>query len=248
MNHIRNLTVTEADVMSLPKINMQSKICYPGHFKDSEFASLGDAVRQLKKSGDLRNHMSELIKYNICYRDYLREYGMEILLRLMVSHAPELARDFELLQRLWDWYDKEGRNLSEYDIQCYNINDTITVLGHKFNGLEDVKAHRNACGRYDYSKIYFSECTPKKNIPDVYVCEFYQAYPTFDESDRACENRTFQNYMFTSESIDEDKLKRIFDMGYGSNCRMVREGVPAEMLPLLYYEGEGNYMLLAQNK
>lgn len=248
MNLIRNLLRRRKNKMSSPKFARQQKICYPGYFKDSEFASLGDAVRQLKKSGSLRYSLPEIIKYNVCYRDYLREHGMELLVSRMVSDVPELAGEHDSLQRLWEWYDKEGRNLSEYDIQCYNIKDTITVLGHEFHGLEDVKAYRNAYGSNGYSRIYFSECTPEKIIPELYVCEFYEPYPTFDACDRAYEKRTFQNYLFTSEPVDEDKLKRIADMGYGSNYRMVREGIPGEMLPLLYYEGEGNYMLLAQNK
>lgn len=227
MNQIQELSISETAKKSLPKFKEQEKICYPGYFRDSEFRSLRDAVCRLKKSGSLRYSLLEIIKYNICYRDYLREHGMELLIRRMVSDVPELAEDQDLLQNLREWYDKEGKYLSEYDIQCYNIKDTITVLGHEFHGLEDVKT---------------------KIIPGLYVCEFYEPYPTFDACDRAFENRTYQNYLFTSEPIDEDKLTKILDMGYGSNYRMVREGIPGEMLPLLYYEGEGNYMLLAQNK
>lgn len=249
MNLIERLLESfSGETKELPELMKQRKICYPGYL-DSEFASLKDAVQYFKKKGyNMEYRLPDIIMYNVCYRDYLRNYGMEMLLKRLVKDVPELAKDEKLLHSLQKWYDKEGKNLSEYDIQCYNIKDTITVLGHEFHGLEDVKAYRNACGCNGYSRIYFRECTPEKIIPDLYVCEFYEPYPTFDACDRAYENRTFQNYLFTSEPINEDKLKRILDMGYGSNYRMVREGIPGEMLPLLYYEGEGNYMLFAHNK
>lgn len=236
-----------ADGGDLPELAGQRKISYPG-YRDSEFASLSDAVRYFKKNRYcLEYRIPDIIMYNVCYRDYLRNFGMETLVRRLLTDVPELAEDRQLPQRLWEWYDKEGKDLAGYDIQCYNIKDTITVLGHTFHGLEDVIVHRTAFARIGHSDISISSCVPKKHISGLHVSEFYASYPVFDSYDVG-DDRTYQNYVFTNEPIDEVRLKEISEISCNYNYCMVHERIPERFLPILYYSGDGDYMILAQKK
>ena len=235
---------TEED---LPKLDRQRKICYPG-YRNAEFASLRDAVRYLKRDGGgLEYSITELLKYNVCYRDYLRNHGIETLLKRIVSDVTELKNDEKVIKRILEWYDKEGKELAAYDIQCYNIKDTITVLGYKFNGLDDVIAHRSAYARIGHSGVSISGCTPKKSASGLYVSEFYATYPIFDSYDIG-DDRTYQNYVFTNQPIDDTRLKEISEIRHNYNYCMVHENIPEHLLPILYYRGDGDYMILAQKK
>ena len=55
------------------------KICFP-HYLKGEFASLAEALKFLTKSKDtsfLSCYMlCEIVQYNVCYRDHLRQHGI----------------------------------------------------------------------------------------------------------------------------------------------------------------------------
>ena len=243
----RLLERLSGETSALPELKKQSKICYPG-YKDCEYDSLRDAVQHFRKKGfNMEYCFPDIIKYNVCYRDYLRDYGMEMLLKILVKDVPELAKDEKLLQSLQKWYDKEGKTLSGYDIQCYNIKDTITVLGHEFHGLEDVMAHSSAYGRIGSSDMTLNECTPQKKASNLYISELYARYPIFDSFDVG-DDRTYQNYVFTPEPVDSARMDEIFKVGHRMNYCMVHENIPDHLLPMLYYCGDGDYMILATKK
>ena len=231
----------------LPEIIKQRKIYYPGYF-NCEFGSLPEAVRHIKKNGSsLKYYIPDIIMYNICYRDYLRMYGIDMLIKRLEIDAPELKNEPQLSKNLQNWYKREGQMVSGYDIQCYNIKDKITILGHEFHGLEDVMAHRTAYGRIGYSDLSICTCIPKSRKSGLYVSEFYARYPIFDSYDIG-DDRTYQNYIFTNEPINEETLKEIAEIRHNNNYCMVHEDIPEHLLPILYYSGDGDYMILAQKK
>ena len=57
-------------------------------------------------------------------RDYLRDHGVEALIRHLAEEAPELEEQ-DVFRSVAKWYEKEGKLLSGYDMQCYNIKDTM---------------------------------------------------------------------------------------------------------------------------
>ena len=57
---------------------------------------------------------------------------------------PELADDTDALNHLREWATRE--KVAMYDIQCYNIKDEVTILGHTFYGLDDIINHRELIG------------------------------------------------------------------------------------------------------
>lgn len=223
------------------------KICFP-HHTQGEFASLKEAVQKLKKMeyGWSWFTLAEIVQYNICYRDYLREFGIKSLADRLIGESAELKDDKAALDYLYEWRQEE-QHIADYDIQCYNIKDDITILGHTFHGLKDIIGHRGIIGKEFFSGF---ECfTPEKTekYPDIHIGEIYQNYPIFDSYDLS-DDRTYQNYIFRNKAISEEDMRVAFQIPHESNFRMVHENIPQELLPILYYSGDGKYMLLATSK
>ncbi len=224
-----------------------AKICFP-HFCKGEFASLADALKFLNRKSytSVNSVLCDIVQYNICYRDYLRSYGIEKLIERLVEEAPQLREKKAMLHCLREWAKTE--KLADYDIQCYNINDKVAILGHTFDGLDDIKEHVELYGHVVYNNLY--SCWSDADVDvcdDVHIGHFYDNYPIFDSSD-LCDNRTYQNYIFRTKALSECDMKEAFQMFSRFNFCMVHENIPEDKLPILYYRGEGNYMLLATKK
>ncbi len=223
-----------------------TKICFP-HYSRGEFNSLNEAFHYLRKReyGWLWFTLTEIVQYNVPYRDYLRENGIESLIKKVIEEVPELKDEQKALNHLQEWVKKE--KLATYDIQCYNIKDQITVMGHTFDGLKDIINHREIVGK-EYYKDF--ECyIPQKveTYSNIHIGEIYENYPIFD-SDDLSDNRTYQNYIFRKKEITEQDMKNAFTIRHSGNFCMVHEQIPNDLLPILYYGGDGNHMLLASNK
>ena len=223
-----------------------AKICFPQH-SQGEFSSLNEAFRYLRKReyGWSWFTLTEIVKYNIFYRDYLREHGIDSLIKKIIEEVSELSEDKKALNHLREWATKE--KVAIYDIQCYNIKDKITVLGHTFDGLEDVIKHRELIGK-EFIRCF--DCFSPQNInvySDIHIGELYENYPIFDSYDLG-DDRTYQNYIFRKDKISRQDMETAFAVYHKGNFCMVHEQIPINLLPLLYYNGDGNYMLLATKK
>lgn len=224
-----------------------AKICFP-HYAKGVFESLAQALKTLKrkKNGWYHYMLTEIVQYNVCYRDYLRIHGMKRLIEHLIEEVPELKNEIESLEYLRNYFSRREK-LAEYDIQCYHIKDQVQILGHTFSGLADIIKHRAIIGKEFY--LGFECYTPKKinEYADVHIGELYDNYPIFDSSD-VCDDRTYQNYIFRTSPITEDDMKEAFNTSHGFNFCMVHESISIHRLPILYYKGDGNYMLLATKK
>ena len=96
---------------------LMTKICFPHHLR-GEFSSLDEAFRFLRKReyGWSWNTLTEIVRYNVFYRDYLRDYGMDSLIEKIIDEVPELSNDRKALDYLREWADTE--TVAPYDIQC----------------------------------------------------------------------------------------------------------------------------------
>ena len=223
-----------------------AKICFPHHAR-GEFESLNEAFHYLRKReyGWSWFTLTEIVKCNVHYRDYLRENGIDSLINEIIDEVPELAEDKKALKHLREWALKE--KIAKYDIQCYNIKSKITILEHTFDGLEDIIKHRKVIGKEFYRGF---ECFISQEVipySDIHIGELYENYPIFDSYDLG-DDRTYQNYIFRKNEITRQDMETAFAVYHKGNFCMVHERIPENMLPVLYYRGEGNYMLLATNK
>lgn len=223
------------------------KICFP-HYSMGKFDSIAQALDKLKRMdhGWTKYLLPDIVQYNICYRDYLRKNGMESFIERLIVEAPKLKNEVESLGYLRNWWNRQKR-LADYDIQCYHINDMVTILGHTFNGLEDVIRHRAIIGKNRFTGVECFRFSERNEYPNIHIGELYESYPTFDSSDFG-DNRSYQNYIFRATPITEANMMETLGIPHDCNFCMVHENIPAYLLPILYYEGDGDYMLLATSK
>ena len=127
-----------------------------------------------------------------------------------------------------EWAAEE--KLSDYDIQCYNIKDKISILGHTFNGLKDIREHIELYGREGFDGLHCWSPTEVEPYKDVHIGHFYENYPIFDSYDLG-DDRTYQNYIFRNTPITENDMKNAFGVSHRANFCMVHENIPEEKIP-----------------
>ena len=222
------------------------KICYNG-FSRVKFASLAAALRYIQdKFGTILHYtLPSIVQYNKCYRDYLRQYGVDKLIERLTKEAPLLKENPKFLEFLREWV--QNHPLADYDIQCYSIRDKVTILGRTFDGLKDIRANVECYGGEFNESLTCYQSTDDYSQDDVHIGYLYSSYPIFDSFDVG-DDREYQNYIFKSQPITEADMNAAFKISHRFNFCMVHEHIPESSLPILYYSGEGQYMLLATAK
>ena len=73
-------------------------------------------------------------------------------------------------------------------------------------------------------------------------------YPCFDWEDSLNENRTYQNYILRNRPITQEDMQRLSELKSHANEQRLWNDVPEDMLPMIYYEGDGKEMIVAVRK
>lgn len=143
---------------------------------------------------------------------------------------------------MWNLFEKKARKEKHSIFSC-SIHDDVKILGHVFHGLGDILAY-----------VEMSKCDG--GITDAYKCEhdkkgkvhvgeLWMSYPCFDSSDFMCENRSYQNFIFRDRPITSSDLRRLEQLPTHMNAQRLDASVPEEMLPMVYYVGDGDTMWVA---
>ena len=82
----------------------------------------------------------------------------------------------------------------------------------------------------------------------VHVGEASIAYPCFDSSDFMYEDRSYQNYILRNHPITRTDMRELAESIVSQRTCMVSEDTPENLLPMVYYRGEGELMLVATRK
>lgn len=147
----------------------------------------------------------------------------------------------ENAERLLPPFDTSERG--SHEIRRCSITDDIEILGHVFHGLKDIQTHVEMSLYKSYSRGEANARDPKQRC-DVHVGEMWMPYPCFDSSDFANESRDYQNFIFRGRPITQEDMKKLSELpSLGNECR-ITENVPTEMLPMVYYVGDGDVMLV----
>lgn len=133
------------------------------------------------------------------------------------------------------------------DIFICNISDDVTILGHVFHGLDDIKKHVEMSLYKNWSRGEARVQKSEKTC-DVHVGEMWMPYPCFDWEDSINENRTYQNYVIRQRPITQEDMRRLSELPSHSNEQRIWDDVPEDMLPLVFYCGDGQKMLVAQKQ
>lgn len=228
-----------------PQLNSTSpQVCISNYFETSYFATWQEAIRALYQSDSIGAELDCFIQYNIVMRDMLRQKGIEALLDEICTVVPKEAISALTIRYITQYWTENP--IADYDIQMYHIDDDITILGHTFHGLKAVRQHCEMLASRG-SQLY---CFPKKEyipLEHIHVGKIDKSYPQFDSEDYS-DTRCYENYIFTQQPITREQMQQYADIELESNYCMVHEHIPTEHLPILYYVGEGPYMVLATKK
>ena len=130
-------------------------------------------------------------------------------------------------------------------VKEYAITDDVEILGHVVHGLDDIKQYVEMSLYKSFSRGEATKQEPAESC-EVHVGEMWMPYPCFDSEDAMYENRTYQNYILRRRPITQEDMKRLSELPSGSNECRISDKVPLNMLPLLYYEGDGSTMILME--
>lgn len=213
------------------------------HHTQYEF-TLADALQYICGATSGRYMFEKMMVYNICLRDALRSFGAQKVIDSLRRFAPAN-------ERLEAYFTDFARDCpDEYfgslDIQVYSIMEDVTIMGETFHGLDDIKA------RLEITQLRGSSSAPSSLQPQrngqLHVGEVWDSYPCFDSYDFASENRTYQNYIIRDRRITHDDIQQVMKLHSSGNYQLVSEQMPPDMLPMVYYVGEGGFMLVATRK
>lgn len=239
-------------------------IIVKGRNKLCRFHSVAELVDYYVNSGvwyNVRFALCDVVQCNLEYRNYLRDNGYPATIDRLKSEAPDLCRIPNVFEILDDWWSKVESNggLGDYDIQCYELTDSFSLLGEEFNGLDSVRSIVNASkdnednSSQDEKWEKYSTMSEKERYPDnrgnkkspLYAAELWERYPCFDSSDYLYENRRFRCFYVRNYRINEEFFRN-FGVVHFSN--MVREDISLPELPFVYYDGDSNVMYVMSER
>ena len=147
-----------------------------------------------------------------------------------------------MLMKIGNLFKRDNRQVEHKIFSC-SIHDDVEILGQVFHGLQDISAH------VEMSQSVGSSCKPSVREPvkkgRVHVGELWMSYPCFDSSDFLYENRTYQNYILRERPITFEDMERLRNLPSGINAQRLSPSVPEDMLPMVYYVGDGDTMMVA---
>lgn len=208
------------------------------------YDSFADVVANFSPGGELYLYINDVVRFNVCYRDYLRAHGIDALIDLLCEQAPAFRKETAAIKTLREKVEKWGP-LADYDIQCLSTDDSFTILGHRFDGLDDV---RRSVEKYHRCESYDFDAKKYDKLNDIHILCDYEPYPIFDSSDLG-DDRKYCNYFFLPRQFTEDDIARIDAMPtFGNNSKVSERLEHISEMPLLYYRGDGSSMLLVSAK
>ena len=228
-----------------PQLNsMPSLVCISNYFETSYFSTWQEALKALYQSDRIGAELDRFIQYNIVMRDMLRQKGIEGLLDEIFTIVPKNSISPLTIRYITKYWTENP--IADYDIQMYHIDDDITILGHTFHGLQGVRQHCEMLASQGSHLLCFPT---KEHVPleNIHVGMIDKSYPKFDSYDYS-DTRCYENYIFAPQPITKEQMLQYANIKQESNYCMVHEHIPAENLPILYYVGEGPYMVLATPK
>lgn len=229
---------------------MKQKVFFPC-YGGCEFNSLAETVNYVQQMrGGLSVYIDKIVKYNIRFRDCLRENGIDGVIKMLIDEAPAIELETEALDYLKEkWTNRMKEHIADYDIQCLPKDGPIRIGGCLFNGLKEIasQAEMSGCPNRLISTWYNREGY-QQNPAGLHIGNIWKSYPTFDSFDDS-DGRSYNNYVFSNQPLTEAMMNQYWEqIPYKSNYCMVHEHIPEALLPVLYWDGDSDNVLLATKK
>ena len=228
------------------RMNEETGVCYMVYHHTQYEFTIAEALQKIGSMGHSFYKFDDMMLHNVNLRDAMQNFGV----RKVIEQIREFAPDNKELQERFDFFVKEhpDGSIGNLNIQVYSITEDVEILGHTFHGLEDIMAYRemSLCEKYT-SNDRAKSVMPKKR-GKIHVGEVWQSYPCFDSSDYATETRSYQNYLIRKKLICDDDMQKIKNLPTGGCLEKINEQMPLDVLPLVYYSGDGGFMLVATRR
>ena len=216
-------------------------ICY-GYYDSvkAKFNSLKEAYEYLKSNQEWnRFTLSNIVYWNVKYRDYLRTSGVENVIAYLISEVPELATELRALEQLRNDYARKG--IANYDVQLVSVHDKIRLQSHTFSGIEDIESACECEATSDFETVVCG--LNKAKAENIHIANIYESYLTYVSSEDDYESRRRNLFMFSSAPLEskEDIMNYIS----GKSTNLHEEELDESLLPAVYHNSSYDYMLVA---
>lgn len=216
------------------KRSISEKVIYVQDHQQIEYSSFDDYITRadfsfwgLERIGHdaklLDIYVIRNLEYSKYYRKMMKENDVDTIVRLLTEESPTFAGavDTEMLKN----------NLSELkkkmsDITIIRLPATATLKIGKvtYHGAKELKSASKDKRRH--------------------VSDRWERFPCFDSDDYSSEDRCYNNYCFCPK--DSEMWGKVQELIYrDSNACVVGEGMPADVLPMVYMNDEEETMLFA---
>lgn len=222
------------------------------HCHYSSIQELVDYYIQSGKEDGIGYALERAVQFNSIYRNYLQDNGFLALIERLKSETSYLEQNPGLMQKLDDWWKniQNSGGLGDYDIQCYDIEDTFSLFGKQIDGIKGLRQilqmHGEA-GPYSKAPKLFepSDCenssSNEQNNRDssLFAALLWKSYPRFDISDYS-DNREYHCYYVRNHQFNDEFFKDSENGG----MEYVNEDIPLSRLPLVYRDGNAPVMFV----
>lgn len=202
--------------------------------------TLAEALEYISNDKHYHARFDEMMLHNVVLRDAIRSFGVKEVINQIKKFAPaskKLEEQFESFQNKYS--DDYIGNL---DIQVYSVIEDFQIFGQTLHGLDDILAYNEISIGSTHTSASLEK--PEKR-GELHVGQLWERYPCFDLSDYATERRFYQNYIIRKEPIRKTEILQLKELPSFGNSKRINERIPFDMLPMVYYVGEGGFMLVA---
>lgn len=213
----------------------------PGYFEQYEVHSkyeftLKEALEYMQREP---YYFNDVVLYNVCLRDQLRKLGAQALideLCEMVEPNVGLKRSMTYFVDSW-----KGKQIADFDIQLVSRYEDMDFGFTTISGLQELKTLVEKSIYRKGDKI--SEKKTSQGL--IHVGEFWDSYPIFDSEDLG-DDRTYQNYIIRNRPITDLEMRALAGVHSRYDSCKLHETTPEYLLPMVYYRGDGGFLLLAK--
>lgn len=186
--------------------------------------TLAEALEYIGKEKWNFSYFGDMMLHNIVLRDAMRCFGVKKVIEQIKEWAPA-SKNLE--NQIEDFQNKYSDDyIGNLDIQVYSVAEDFQMFGRTLHGLNGILEQQ-------------------EKSEGLYVGQLLEHYPCFDSEDYATENRYYQNYIIRENPITENEMQRFKELPSCYNYKKINERVALDMLPMVYYDGDGRFMLVA---
>ncbi len=183
-------------------------------------------------------YFEDAVLHNICLRDIVKRGGVKLLIDYLSTIGPidgDLKTSVERFVKRW-----EDVPLGNYDIQVLPIDKSFYLGDVYVSGFNKIRSHIQCVDDWK-----LKDCAETIFGYKLFVGGLSMSYPKFDSFDYWNDDRMYQNYIIRTRPVTEAEMYSFHKAPMYMDCNAVTERIPEDLLPMVYYRGDGNYMLVA---